>query len=69
MKHTGKLPRAVVGEIHHVINNALNVIVMSAELYVPPVNREIILRQAKIISEYVKSLDDKDDFNFPSEVK
>ena len=57
MKHKGKLPRAVVCEIHHVINNALGMIFMVCE------GNDMAMRNAIIIRDYVASLDTKEEFN------
>jgi len=57
MKHKGKLHPAVVGEIQHVINNALGVIFLLGE------EDERVMRNAIIIRDYVKALEDKEEFN------
>ena len=57
MKHTGKLPRAVVGEIQHVVNNALGIIFFALE------HDERALKSAELIRDYVKDLGEREEFN------
>lgn len=67
MKHTGKIPKAVVGELMHVINNKLNSILLNAEMIAN--GAPVGIRTAAIelvvlqIGEYMKSLEEKNEWD------
>lgn len=63
MKHSGKLPRAVVGELQHVLNNALASIIFRANQIEGNVNAAIIEKQAFEMAGYIKSLGEKTEWN------
>lgn len=62
MKHKGKIPKAVVGELLHVINNALGAIVAHADM-VGGEHGKIIEARAMAIAKYVQSLPEKTEWD------
>lgn len=66
MIYKGKLPEAVVGEMKHVINNALSVIFLHSDTLSPEnyiSGGEEIMKAARAIRAYVASLETKENFN------
>jgi hypothetical protein len=62
MKHSGKLPPAVVGELMHIINNALGLIILNANQVGGEQGAKIEARAFEI-ANYVKSLGEKEEWN------
>lgn len=62
MIHKGKLPPIVVGELQHVLNNALGPIMLIAAQVGGP-DGERIEKAVMKIAEYVKSLEHKTEFS------
>lgn len=62
MKHSGKLPTAAVGEILHVVNNALSPLLLLANK-VGGEDGERAEKAVHKIANYIRSLEHKTEFN------
>jgi hypothetical protein len=62
MKHSGKLPAAVAGEIQHELNSQLGAVILQAEM-IGGVEAEKIKAVAYKMADYVKSLGEKSEWN------
>lgn len=62
MKYNGKIPMAVVGEIQHVVNNALGPIMLRASA-IGGEDGEKIEQAVMRIAEYIKSLGEREQWN------
>lgn len=63
MRHSGKLPAAVVGEILHVVNNRLGAVILNANRITHPDAPKLIEEAVMDIAKYLRSLEHKTEFN------